>query len=755
MAKDITIRLQVDGRDFNAKIDNADDQIRGLRDEIETTKGSLSQWGMAVTGINQGLQIASQLISVMAAPVELAGQFEQYEAQLKVMLGSTEAAKARLEELVEFAATTPFELPEVISLGNRLQSIGQYSKELMTDLGDLASASGKDIDQVFNAYAKLATGQMGEAVNQFRDLLISDKDWENALNEKGMTKTAENMQTVLHDIMVNKGFGGMMDEQAKTMNGAISNMNDSIGQFAAAWGNKLLPLVKGFAQSVGGIVAALTPTERIITNIEKAATEGMKQRNTFIELSNTYDILATKTNRTAVEQELYRETINKLNTNFGTYLENINLEKDSIEKVRDGFKGAREELELYTQARIKQAMIQDRQERLEEIGISIAEIQLGRIQFESAMRTARETLEFQGVQYRTLEEVNAAIAQSLINNPFMEAYTQKITEEKEALNNEMQSIEDASAELFALLEKHNKDGAEGGGGGKVGIDWDLRRAKENLSQEEKEQLRKIEEEVKEWFDLDSAVDAAIKKGSGIGAVGDNAKVLEDLKSQAVRSGITDRMKLLEFEHQSELERYADVVGAKALIDKKYLNMKAQLAETEAAQEVDIWFQVFTQMGEMMGRNTAFAQTVAAAKALMNTYEAVTEALPNLPLAFAVGTLGALQVANIMAIQPPSVPGYKDGGIAVGENGPEIIYNMQSYAEGQALLVSSVMGLLERSIRQKQIAIPSAANVHTENMFTEFFERLDKWNRELKFGINGEDLYTSTTRVEDRRNRLKI
>ena len=197
--------------------------------------------------------IAAGFGAVAASAIKTAGEFESYEATLKVMLGTTDAAKARLKELSDFAAKTPFSLPQVVELGNQLQSIGRYSKENMTMLGDLAAAAGKPIDQVSRAFAKLATGQKGEGVNMFRELLISTNDWVEATG-KGISKSGELMATTeemiaaLPKIMAKKNFTGMMEEQSKTFQGIMSNLGDAITRVGLIMGQYLLPYAKQFAQ---------------------------------------------------------------------------------------------------------------------------------------------------------------------------------------------------------------------------------------------------------------------------------------------------------------------------------------------------------------------------------------------------------------------------------------------------------------------------------------------------------------------------
>lgn len=218
--------------------------------------------------------IAAGLTAVAYGALKTAGEFEKYEATLKVMLGTTDAAKARLKELSDFAAKTPFALPEVVELGNQLQSIGRYSKENMTILGDLASAAGKPIEQVSRAFAKLATGQKGEGVNMFRELLISTEDWVEATG-KGISKSGELMATTeemiaaLPKIMAKKNFTGMMEEQSKTFEGIMSNLGDSITRVGLIIGQTLLPPAKKIAEFLITLTSIFTqmpgPVQKFIS----------------------------------------------------------------------------------------------------------------------------------------------------------------------------------------------------------------------------------------------------------------------------------------------------------------------------------------------------------------------------------------------------------------------------------------------------------------------------------------------------------
>lgn len=230
------------------------------KDLLKFSGNMKKKWG----GLGKDIQSADKMINSVAKGAVIAGgaavvgaamigksfidagaEVEGYKTVLKTMLGSQEAANKRFEEMSKFAASTPFELNEVVQLGNQLQALGQYSEDNMKLLGDLAAASGKPIDQVTSAFAKLVSGQKGEAVNMFRDLLVSTADW-SAATGKGIKKTGELMATTeemiaaLPIIMSKKGFAGMMDDLSKTHQGITSNLADTITRFKQGIGGGIL-----------------------------------------------------------------------------------------------------------------------------------------------------------------------------------------------------------------------------------------------------------------------------------------------------------------------------------------------------------------------------------------------------------------------------------------------------------------------------------------------------------------------------------
>jgi hypothetical protein len=222
--------------------------------------------------------------------INAGGQFEIYRATLTTMLGSQELANQRLQEYADIGAKTPFELPQVVQLGNQLQALGRYSRDNVNMLGDLAAAAGKPIEQVSGAFAKLASGQKGIGVDMFRDLLITTDDWVKATG-KGISKsgelmaTTEEMLAVLPKIMADKKFIGLMDQQSKTFFGKMSNLADAwAGKLREVWG-KIVPYIKPYIDQLINIISSID-IDSIFAKAGDAFQVASQKMQPFIQLIN-------------------------------------------------------------------------------------------------------------------------------------------------------------------------------------------------------------------------------------------------------------------------------------------------------------------------------------------------------------------------------------------------------------------------------------------------------------------------------------
>jgi hypothetical protein len=328
-------------RKYNQLIGETQRRMNALSGSTDQLAAKTSKWqSVAARAIGayvgvQGLRMAGR--GVMNN-INAYGQVEKYEATLETMLGSKGAARDRMQEYMKIAATTPFQIGDVVEGGNKLQSIGRYSGDNLRMLGDLGAASGKGIDQSIEAYTKLAMGQKGEAVKQFRNLLISNEDWAThtgtQIDKSGnITATTEQMLQALPAIMKAKNFMGMMEKQSQTTEGRVSNLNDSLFQLKVAAGERMAP-------AFNSLVVGSTK----VTNAMKSWVEIPLEQKLQSEITKlkTLEFQLRDTNTSEERRKAILEEMRRINPDIVKGIDDqaINYEKLSgnIQKVIEGLK---------------------------------------------------------------------------------------------------------------------------------------------------------------------------------------------------------------------------------------------------------------------------------------------------------------------------------------------------------------------------------------------------------------------------------
>lgn len=206
-----------------------------------------------LTGIT-GLSAALTGLGVIA--VRSAAQMEQTEKAFTTLLKSADLAKDFLAELERFAAATPFELPGLLNASKRLLAFGFSAQQvipILTAIGDSAAALGMGEDGInrlttaigqIQAKAKVSAEEMNQinetgipAWQLLADTIGTSIPEAMDMASKGMIDGATGVQAILTGM--NKQFGGMMAEQSQTLNGMMSNIQDSIGQLSTVVGKEI------------------------------------------------------------------------------------------------------------------------------------------------------------------------------------------------------------------------------------------------------------------------------------------------------------------------------------------------------------------------------------------------------------------------------------------------------------------------------------------------------------------------------------
>lgn len=263
-------RLQVV---IGARINEFNKEMGALQKNVKRTFAS-DNLGISKGAVGAIVGVGVALGALGLASVKAAGQMEQTRIAFTTLLKDGEKAKSFLSELEKFAASTPFELPGVLDASKRLLAFGFSAEQvipILTAVGDSAAALG--IGEEGIQRLTLAIGQMqakgkvsAEEMLQLAEAGVPA--WEMLANKigtdiptamdkasKGQISAAEGIQAVISSM--NSKFGGMMEQQAQTVNGIMSNIQDSVTQSMVVIGDKIIeafdikPKLKGAQDALG------------------------------------------------------------------------------------------------------------------------------------------------------------------------------------------------------------------------------------------------------------------------------------------------------------------------------------------------------------------------------------------------------------------------------------------------------------------------------------------------------------------------
>ena len=253
--ENLIIRLQAKpDASFNTILKNAKKTVNELTGEITSLASSA---GMALGGVSVGIGL------IVNSWLDAAGAMEQYEAKLTTVLKSAGEAKTTLKEAVDFAARTPFEVSEIVNATVQLEVYGQKAKKWLPLVGDLAAGMGKDLGYASQVMGKALSGSYEGFESLRNELGITTAklvQYGAVMSETGgislkTSKDLEKARQALHSIIKTE-FGGAMERQAKTWQGAMSNLKDSIDKLQVTLGEALIPSLTKAARGITFLVEA-------------------------------------------------------------------------------------------------------------------------------------------------------------------------------------------------------------------------------------------------------------------------------------------------------------------------------------------------------------------------------------------------------------------------------------------------------------------------------------------------------------------
>lgn len=234
------------------------DRISGGLDRVnkkmDALKGSTAEAKKGLSGLENmsdkvkrslmGLGMAFSMKGIVSEVANVRGQFQQLEVAFNTMLGSADKADALMAQLVRTAAITPFDLESVAQGAKQLLAYGLKAEnvnETLTRLGDIASGLSMPLNDLVYLYGTtMNQGRLyTEDLNQFTGRgipMIQELAKVFGVAESKVKELVEagkvgfpEVQKVIENLTgEGSKFGGMMEEQSKTITGQIRNIEDDI-----------------------------------------------------------------------------------------------------------------------------------------------------------------------------------------------------------------------------------------------------------------------------------------------------------------------------------------------------------------------------------------------------------------------------------------------------------------------------------------------------------------------------------------------
>lgn len=271
-------------------------RLREVENGVRTTSRQIEQSGLGIEDLFKRMtQAAAGFFTLQAASnfarqvATVRGEFQQLEVAFKTMLQSKEKADALMSQLVRTAAITPFGLQDVANGAKQLLAYGLASDKVndtLVRLGDIAAGLSIPLNDLVYLYGTTMTqGRLfTQDLRQFmgRGIPLADelakqfgvtKDKVGELVTAGKVGFPEVQKAI--ESLTNEGgkFGGLMEEQSKTITGQISNIEDAIDVMFNEIGKK----------SEGAINTALSGVSYLIENYEKVG-------RILLEVAGTYGV---------------------------------------------------------------------------------------------------------------------------------------------------------------------------------------------------------------------------------------------------------------------------------------------------------------------------------------------------------------------------------------------------------------------------------------------------------------------------------
>lgn len=260
------------GASFTKSLAGVGASVAGLGASIATLGvGAIATGGVAAGGLFSSL-------GIRAAAAE-----EQVRVSLTTIIGDKEKAEKLLTDINQFAASTPFQLPDLQTSARQLLAFGTSSEDVVGTLrriGDVSAGVAAPISEIAELYGKARVqGRLfTEDINQLTGRgipIISELAKQFGVTEQEVKKLVEggnvsfaNLEQAFISLTSEGGkFFGLTQAQSQTTLGLFSTFKDNVSQVAKVFSESLLPTINSFLTTSTSSLQTLTPAFQILGSL--------------------------------------------------------------------------------------------------------------------------------------------------------------------------------------------------------------------------------------------------------------------------------------------------------------------------------------------------------------------------------------------------------------------------------------------------------------------------------------------------------
>lgn len=204
-------------------------KIAGEQDAYARKTAGMNMGGNALIGMGAGL------LGIGIKSLQVAGQLDEIRKSMEAVEGAQKAA-FDMSYIDKFAQHSKFTYLELAESGKRLALAGVPVKDYLTDVADLAAASGKPLTQVAKLYDTMLAGHNVSlalsARGGFSQFYLSPEAIFKAAGKPyipGKTKlvgsmTPQEVAAAVHKVLISTGRAGLNEKLARTTMSGVEGM---------------------------------------------------------------------------------------------------------------------------------------------------------------------------------------------------------------------------------------------------------------------------------------------------------------------------------------------------------------------------------------------------------------------------------------------------------------------------------------------------------------------------------------------------